>query len=67
MTLLDTHALVWLVAEPQRLSHAAATSIRRTHGTAHNDNRMHGANAMRLPSRQEVELTPSFKISMNAR
>jgi PIN domain nuclease of toxin-antitoxin system len=33
MILLDTHVLVWLVAEPQRLSHAAATSIRRAHGT----------------------------------
>lgn len=31
MILLDTHVLVWLVAEPQRLSHAAATSIRRAH------------------------------------
>ncbi len=28
MILLDTHALVWLVAEPRRLSHQAASAIR---------------------------------------
>ena len=28
MILLDTHAVVWLVAEPTRLSRAAATAIR---------------------------------------
>lgn len=29
MILLDTHVLVWLVAEPERLSHRAASAIRR--------------------------------------
>ncbi|HUI44172.1 MAG TPA: type II toxin-antitoxin system VapC family toxin [Terriglobia bacterium] len=29
MILLDTHALVWAVAEPRRLSRAAASAIRR--------------------------------------
>lgn len=29
MILLDTHALVWAVAEPKRLSRAAAAAIRR--------------------------------------
>lgn len=29
MILLDTHALVWLVAEPRRLSRRAAATIRR--------------------------------------
>ncbi len=29
MILLDTHALVWAVAEPKRLSRAAAVAIRR--------------------------------------
>jgi PIN domain nuclease of toxin-antitoxin system len=29
MILLDTHALAWLVAEPQRLSRQAASAIRR--------------------------------------
>jgi PIN domain nuclease of toxin-antitoxin system len=29
MILLDTHVLVWLVAEPSRLSHRAASAIRR--------------------------------------
>ncbi len=29
MILLDTHVLVWAVAEPQRLSRAAAAAIRR--------------------------------------
>ncbi len=33
MMLLDTHALIWLVAEPKRLSQAAATSIGRAYGT----------------------------------
>ncbi len=28
MILLDTHVLVWAVAEPKRLSHRAATAIR---------------------------------------
>lgn len=28
MILLDTHALVWMVAEPRRLSRAAVTAIR---------------------------------------
>jgi len=29
LILLDTHALIWLVAEPQRLSRPAASAIRR--------------------------------------
>ena len=29
MILLDTHALAWLVAQPERLSRAAASAIRR--------------------------------------
>ncbi|MGH9784397.1 MAG: type II toxin-antitoxin system VapC family toxin [Terriglobia bacterium] len=29
MILLDTHALIWLVAEPKRLSRAAARAIQR--------------------------------------
>ena len=29
MILLDTHVVVWLVAEPSQLSHAAASAIRR--------------------------------------
>ncbi len=29
MIVLDTHALVWLVAEPERLSRPAASAIRR--------------------------------------
>jgi PIN domain nuclease of toxin-antitoxin system len=29
--LLDTHALVWAVAEPKRLTRAAAAAIRRAH------------------------------------
>ena len=33
MILLDTHALVWLVAEPARLSRAAADAIRRARST----------------------------------
>jgi PIN domain nuclease of toxin-antitoxin system len=31
--LLDTHALVWLVAEPARLSRAATNAIRRARST----------------------------------
>lgn len=31
MILLDTHVLVWAVAEPKRLSRAAASAIRRGH------------------------------------
>jgi PIN domain nuclease of toxin-antitoxin system len=31
--LLDTHALVWLVAEPSRLSRAATDAIRRARAT----------------------------------
>ena len=30
MILLDTHVLVWLVADPARLSRSAASAIRRT-------------------------------------
>lgn len=33
MILLDTHALVWLVAEPARLSRAATDAIRRARST----------------------------------
>lgn len=33
MMLLDTHALIWLVAEPKRLSRSAAASIGRAHET----------------------------------
>ena len=33
MILLDTHALVWLVAEPARLSRAATGAIRRARST----------------------------------
>lgn len=29
MILLDTHALVWAVGEPERLSRAAASAVRR--------------------------------------
>jgi PIN domain nuclease of toxin-antitoxin system len=32
MILLDTHALIWLVAEPQRLSRHASASIRSAYG-----------------------------------
>ncbi len=31
MILLDTHALVWAVADPKRLSRAATTAIREAH------------------------------------
>ena len=31
MILLDTHVLVWLVGQPQRLSPEAASAIRRAH------------------------------------
>ena len=33
MILLDTHALVWLVADPARLSRAATDAIRRARST----------------------------------
>ncbi|MFB3920416.1 MAG: type II toxin-antitoxin system VapC family toxin [Terriglobia bacterium] len=33
MILLDTHVVAWAVAEPERLSHKAASAIRRAHSS----------------------------------